>query len=50
MRVTDPARALEWRLAVRGVLGEAMAEGYRVTGFARAGYYLLENPKEADGK
>lgn len=50
MRKTDPARALQWRLAVRDALGGAMARGFRIVGFARAGYYLLEHPEEAEYK
>lgn len=34
--VRDPDAALAWRLAVRGALVPAFAQGYAVTGFARA--------------
>ena len=50
MRAADPARALDWRLAVRGVLAEALAGGHRIAGFTRSGYYLLEHPEEAEDK
>jgi predicted GNAT superfamily acetyltransferase len=43
LRRTDPAQALRWRLAVRSVLGAAMADdARRITGFARSGWYVLE--------
>ncbi len=42
LRVTDPAAALAWRHAVREVLGGLIDEGAVVTGFARAGWYVLE--------
>jgi len=42
LRATDPALALSWRQAQRSALGGALAAGYRVTGFARSGHYLLE--------
>lgn len=44
LRGTDPGAAKEWRLALREVLGGLMAEGARVTGFDRAGWYVLEHP------
>jgi predicted GNAT superfamily acetyltransferase len=47
MRRDDPRLALAWRLAVRAVLGGAMEAGYRVTGFARPGYYLLQPGTES---
>jgi predicted GNAT superfamily acetyltransferase len=42
LRADDPPLALDWRRAQRAALGEALAAGYRVTGFARSGHYLLE--------
>jgi predicted GNAT superfamily acetyltransferase len=42
LRITDPPRALAWRRAQRAALAGAMDAGYRVTGFARSGHYLLE--------
>ena len=41
LRAADPGRAKEWRGAVREVLGTALARGARVTGFDRAGWYIL---------
>jgi len=42
LRADDPPLALDWRRAQRAALGGALAAGYRVTGFARSGHYLLE--------
>ena len=42
LRATDPPLARDWRQAQRAALGGALAAGYRVTGFARSGHYLLE--------
>jgi predicted GNAT superfamily acetyltransferase len=42
LRASDPPLALAWRQAQRAALGGALAAGYRVTGFARSGHYLLE--------
>jgi predicted GNAT superfamily acetyltransferase len=42
LRLDDPPLALSWRHAQRAALGGALAAGYRVTGFARSGHYLLE--------
>jgi predicted GNAT superfamily acetyltransferase len=42
LRAADPPLALDWRRAQRTALGGALAAGYRVTGFARSGHYLLE--------
>ncbi|WP_328326625.1 GNAT family N-acetyltransferase [Kribbella sp. NBC_00382] len=44
LRGSDPGAAKEWRLALREVLGGLMADGARVTGFDRAGWYVLEHP------
>ncbi|MFI1169421.1 GNAT family N-acetyltransferase [Streptomyces sp. NPDC020801] len=42
LRVSDPARAAEWRTAVREVLGGLFTEGARVRGFDRAGWYVVD--------
>jgi predicted GNAT superfamily acetyltransferase len=42
LRARDPALAARWRYAVRDALVAALAEGYRITGMARDGWYLLE--------
>jgi len=41
LRVTDPAAATAWRAAVRDTLGALMARAGRVTGFDRAGWYVI---------
>jgi predicted GNAT superfamily acetyltransferase len=41
LRITDPACASAWRAALRDVLAPAMAAGARITGFDRAGWYVL---------
>ncbi|MFF0520792.1 GNAT family N-acetyltransferase [Actinomadura nitritigenes] len=42
LRVSDPACAAEWRTAVREVLGGLIADGARVRGFDRTGWYVLD--------
>ncbi|MFS8097207.1 GNAT family N-acetyltransferase [Lentzea alba] len=42
LRSENPAAANEWRHAVRDVLGGLLAAGARVTGFDRAGWYVVE--------
>jgi predicted GNAT superfamily acetyltransferase len=44
LRRSDPRAAKEWRIALREVLGGLLADGARVTGFDRAGWYMLEHP------
>jgi predicted GNAT superfamily acetyltransferase len=41
LRVTDPAAAASWRSALRDTLGGLLAAGGRVTGFDRAGWYVI---------
>lgn len=41
LRVTNPEKAADWRLAVRATLGAAMAEGRHLTAADRTGWYLL---------
>lgn len=41
LRAADPGRAKEWRVAVRDVLGGLLADGARVAGFDRAGWYVV---------
>jgi predicted GNAT superfamily acetyltransferase len=48
LRLTDPGAARDWRAALREVLGGLMADGARVTGFDRSGWYILRHP-EASG-
>jgi predicted GNAT superfamily acetyltransferase len=42
LRHSDPGCAKDWRIAVREVLGGLIGEGVRVTGFDRAGCYVLQ--------
>jgi predicted GNAT superfamily acetyltransferase len=42
MRRIDSALARSWRLALRRALGASLAEGYRVTGATRSGWYVVE--------
>jgi len=41
LRAADPAAAMRWRLAVRSVLAPLLAEGARVIGFDRDGWYVV---------
>ncbi len=41
LRRTDPGRGTAWRVALREVLGGLMADNARVTGFDRAGWYVI---------
>jgi predicted GNAT superfamily acetyltransferase len=47
LRRTDPEQALRWRVSLRSSLGEAMRDGYTVSGFTRSGWYVLK--RESDG-
>ncbi|WP_125638492.1 GNAT family N-acetyltransferase [Nonomuraea sp. WAC 01424] len=42
MRESDPARAADWRGALRDVLGDLLAGGARVRGFDRTGWYIVD--------
>ena len=42
LRVNDPALAREWRIALRDSLVGLMADGARITGFDKAGWYVVE--------
>jgi predicted GNAT superfamily acetyltransferase len=41
LRVREPALAREWRTAVRETLGALLSDGGRITGFDRAGWYVV---------
>ncbi len=41
LRAGDPVLARRWRHALRATLVEAFADGYRIAGFSRAGFYVL---------
>jgi hypothetical protein len=50
IRRTDPALALCWRFALRSTLALVMADSsWKVTGFARSGWYLLQRKAFGDG-
>ena len=50
VRRTDPALALSWRFALRSTLALVMADSsWKVTGFARSGWYLLQRKAFGDG-
>ena len=42
MRLEDPRCAGDWRIALRDTLGSLMADGARVRGFDRAGWYIVD--------
>ncbi|MFI7599994.1 GNAT family N-acetyltransferase [Actinoplanes sp. NPDC049681] len=44
LRRRDPGEARRWRPAVRDALSTLLAAGARVTGFDRAGWYVLRRP------
>jgi predicted GNAT superfamily acetyltransferase len=41
LRLRRPAAAQAWRTAVRSVLTELFAEGASLTGFDKAGFYVV---------
>jgi predicted GNAT superfamily acetyltransferase len=43
LRAANPAGARAWRQAQRGTLGQAIHDGYRVTGVTRSGWYILSS-------
>lgn len=45
LRATDPGLAKEWRTAVREVLVPLMSGGARISGFDRAGWYIVRRPQ-----
>ncbi|WP_236794769.1 GNAT family N-acetyltransferase [Amycolatopsis sp. GM8] len=46
LRGTDPGKAAAWRAALREALGGLMAAGGRVTGFDRAGFYVISQEEQ----
>ena len=46
LRLSDPALAAEWRIALRETLGTLMSEEAQVSRFSRDGWYVVER-KEA---
>ncbi|MFD7894539.1 GNAT family N-acetyltransferase [Streptomyces sp. NPDC059743] len=47
LRRTDPGRSQMWRLALREVLSDLMAEEARVVGFDRAGWYVVSRERSS---
>jgi predicted GNAT superfamily acetyltransferase len=48
IRRSDQGRALRWRLALRTALAPLLAEdGWRVTGFAKSGWYVLDRGEDS---
>jgi predicted GNAT superfamily acetyltransferase len=45
LRASDPALAHAWRVAVRDALSELVAEGARVSGFDRSGWYVVRRSR-----
>lgn len=50
LRRADPVAARAWRLALRDVLGGALADGRRVLGVGRGGFYVLVRDDGGDEK
>lgn len=48
MRSADPALARSWRAALRDVLGGLLAEGARVRGFDRGGWYVVDSKPDRE--
>ncbi|WP_205786759.1 GNAT family N-acetyltransferase [Specibacter cremeus] len=48
VRASDPVLARRWRLALREALAPRLAAGWRITGFDKSGFYLLEGPTHED--
>ncbi|WP_169984370.1 GNAT family N-acetyltransferase [Microbispora sp. H10836] len=49
LRVTDPAAARAWRLALREVLGDLLRDGARVTGFHDKSCYVVRRDGRDEG-
>jgi predicted GNAT superfamily acetyltransferase len=45
LRGRDPELAVRWRGEVREALGGALGAGYRITGMARTGWYVMEGSR-----
>jgi predicted GNAT superfamily acetyltransferase len=48
MRLAEPDQAAAWRTALRDVLAPLMESGARVTGFDRAGWYVVSTEGTED--
>ena len=45
LRASDPALAQRWRVAVREALAALVADGGRIDGFDRAGWYVVRRDR-----
>jgi predicted GNAT superfamily acetyltransferase len=45
LRASDPALAARWRLSVRETLAVLLADGARIDGFDRTGWYVVRRPR-----
>jgi predicted GNAT superfamily acetyltransferase len=45
LRSVDPVQARQWRVALRDVLTTVMADGGRITGFDRSGWYVVNTER-----
>ena len=45
LRVADPALAARWRVAVREALAALLADGGRIVGFDRGGWYVVRRDR-----
>jgi predicted GNAT superfamily acetyltransferase len=45
LRISDPALAQRWRSELRDVLTALVADGARIDGFDRAGWYVVRRPR-----
>jgi predicted GNAT superfamily acetyltransferase len=45
LRATDPALAQKWRVAVREALAALLADGARISGFDKAGWYVVRKDR-----
>lgn len=48
LRASDPGSAKDWRVAVREVLGAVLADGGRIAGFDKSGWYVLTRRAAAE--
>jgi predicted GNAT superfamily acetyltransferase len=47
LRAADPGLGRAWRVALREVLHGLMADGARVVGFDRAGWYVVSRERSS---
>lgn len=49
LRQADPEQARRWRFSLRRALTEALESGYRISGFTRSGFYVLDHVLDHEG-